>query len=311
MGTSYDSNHQPLPQLTMSQLEYLVEIERQETWGEAARHLGVSSSALSQGISQLENRLGVSLFAKAGRNRVLTADGKQVLQYAQRVVAQTRDLAQWASRVAAGSGGVLRVGMIDLAAVALFGEDLQSFRAHRPDLDFHLEVAPSAILQEKVETGRLDLAVVVQPPINTGDLAFAPLWRDGLAVYAPQGEVAQSPQEWGPWVTFQAGSHTRDLVQQRLAQLGAPFRVVGESNQPEVLREMVMLGMGWTVLPVLQAEVDPNPLVRFVDQAILTRELVIAQRHDRIDNPAAVALARRLQESAAAQGGGRLTPPAP
>lgn len=41
---------------------------------------------------------------------------------------------------------------------------------------------------------------------------------------------------------------------------------------------MVHLGMGWTVLPVLQAETDPNPLVRARTKPLLSRRLVLATR---------------------------------
>mgnify|MGYP003528081699 CR=1 FL=1 len=37
-----------------------------------------------------------------------------------------------------------------------------------------------------------------------------------------------------------------------------PFEVVAESHQPEVLAEIIRLGVGWTVLPVIQAERGPD-----------------------------------------------------
>ena len=59
-----------LPNVSTSQLAYLVAITRHRTWAEAASSLGVTPSALSQGIAELERRLGVPLFAADGRRRV-------------------------------------------------------------------------------------------------------------------------------------------------------------------------------------------------------------------------------------------------
>ena len=61
-----------------------------------------------------------------------------------------------------------------------------------------------------------------------------------------------------------------------LRRLGAPLDVVAESHQPEVLREMVRLGTGWTVLPVSQAEYGDRPLGG--GHLLTTRNLVMATR---------------------------------
>ena len=43
-----------LPNVSTAQLSYLVAITRHRTWAEAAASLGVTPSALSQGIAELE-----------------------------------------------------------------------------------------------------------------------------------------------------------------------------------------------------------------------------------------------------------------
>ncbi|MGK3946708.1 LysR family transcriptional regulator substrate-binding protein, partial [Streptomyces caeruleatus] len=79
------------------------------------------------------------------------------------------------------------------------------------------------------------------------------------------------PRRWGPWVTFPAGSRTRAVIAEALREAGAPFEVVAESHQPEVLAERVRLGVGWTVLPVIQAERGPDPLKRAVKPELVRR----------------------------------------
>ena len=277
---------EPLLQITTQQLDYLVAVSEAPSWAEAAAELGVTQSALSQGLSQLERRLGIALFEREGRRRVLRPEASGVLEYARRVVAETRGLGRWARAAAAGSAGELRVGMIDLAATVLYGATLQRFRARRPNLRLHLAVAPSAPLTESLLAGDLSLAVLVDSGRRTGELDYTPLLSDELAVYAPPGADVGDPGRWGPWVTFPPSSHTRHLVATRLAGLGARFDVVAESHQPEVLRGMVAVGMGWTVLPVRQAETKPNPLQRAHPEPLLTRQLVCARRRSAVASPA-------------------------
>lgn len=283
-----------LPQLTTQQLEYLVAVVEAPTWADAAAGLGVSPSALSQGIGQMERRLGVPLFDRDGRRRRLRPGAEEVVAYARRVVAATHDLGRWAEATRTGSHGRLRVGMIDVAAVDHFGPTLQAFRTDHPDLDLHLAVAPSGALIEQLLAGVISLAVIVRPARLTGELDLVELMDEDLALYAPGGVHLGEPSAWGPWVTFPAGSHTRDLVARRLAEFGASFDVVAESHQPEVLRGMVALGMGWTVLPVTQAEAEPLPLRRVRDEPLLVRRLVVARRRDRMSEPSADALIGRL-----------------
>jgi DNA-binding transcriptional LysR family regulator len=288
-----------LPNLSTQQLEYLVEVAAGPTWADAAARLGVSPSAVSQGLAQLERRIGVSLFDHHGRRRVLRTAAIPVLDHARRVLADTRDLARWAASMEAGRTGTVRVGMIDLAAIMLFGSTLQRFRRRRPDVTLSLAVAPSAELSDQLVAGELELAVVVEPLVKTGQLHYEPLVADELAIYAPDGRRAGDPSTWGPWVTFPASSHTRSLVAAALAELGAPFEVLAESHQPEVLRGMVALGIGWTVLPVLQAETEPTPLARARAQPLLTRRLALARRSGAlVTTPAAEALGRELRSAA-------------
>lgn len=283
-----------LPHVTVQQLDYLAAVADAATWAEAATRLGVTPSALSQGLAELERRLGIDLFERVGRRRVIAEQSAPVLTYARSVLAQTGDLARWVARTQSGSVGALRVGMIDAAAIGHYAHVLRAFRTERPDVELTLSVAPSADLLRLLEAGQLDVAVVVRPEIRPAGLEWHEVMEEPLAVYAPPGVEIGDPSTWGPWVSFNATSHTRQLIARAVTDAGAPFDVIAESNQPDVLREMVRLGMGWTVLPVIQAESDPAPLVRARPEPLLTRWLVAARRTGSVDNTLADTLVAAL-----------------
>ena len=129
-----------LPDLTIRQLEYLVVAADSSTWADAADQMGVSPSALSQGLAELERRVGVSLFDRQGRRRVLRPAAGEVLEHARRVLALTGDLARWADRVRTGTEGLIRLGMIDVAAVNHYPGVFRRFRDDHPDLELRLSV---------------------------------------------------------------------------------------------------------------------------------------------------------------------------
>lgn len=282
-----------LPNLSVQQLEYLVAVSRAPTWADAAAGVGVTPSALSQGLAELERRVGVTLFERQGRRRVLSAPAAPVLAHAEAVVAQTRDLARWAARQRAGEGGTLRLGMIDAAAVNYFPRVLRRFREARPDLELHLSVAPSAPLLDELGRGALDLVVCVEPPATRDGIEWTVLRSDELAIYAPSGVEVGPPSTWGPWVSFPPSSHSRLVIERSLLALGARFEVVAESHQPEVLREMVALGVGWTVLPTAQA----GALRPARERPLAVRRIVAARRIGAAPNAGAEALTAALRRT--------------
>jgi DNA-binding transcriptional LysR family regulator len=279
-----------LPNLTVQQLDYLVAVVEAPTWADAAGRLGVSPSALSQGVAELERRVGVPLFERNGRRRVLAGSAVPVLEHARDVLARTRDLADWSARTRAGRAGNLRIGMIDAAAVHHYPDALRRFRYQHPDVELRLTVAPSASLLADLVRGALDVVVCVEPPSGINALTLRRVQTDELAVYAPPTDSRGAPATWGPWVTFPAGSHTRALIDDALRRLGAPFDVVAVSHQPEVLREMVVLGFGWAVLPTVQAG-RLRPV-----RSLTKRVLVVARRSSAAPNVAADALVEQFRQ---------------
>jgi len=287
----------PLPDLSIRQLEYLVAVAGSPTWATAAAAVGVSPSALSQGLAELERRVGVPLFDRIGRRRVVRPGVETVLAHARQVVALTGDLAEWADRTRDGAIGRLRVGMIDAAVVGHFPEVLREFRSQHPHIDMHLAVAPSGSLLDGLTAGAIDMVVCVQPPSPVRGIDTVPLLVEDLAVYGPDERVDSPPTDWGPWVMFPEGSHTRSVIVDALRNLGSPIEIVAESHQPEVLRAVVGLGLGWTVLPVVQGRGSGPGLTR--GRVIACRRLVVAKRHGAAVVPSVDLLERALRRDRA------------
>ncbi len=287
----------PLPDLSIRQLEYLVAVDDAPTWAAAAMQVGVSPSALSQGLAELERRLGVTLFDRDGRRRHVRDSAAPAVAHARQVLGLTGDLATWADRQRTGVAGRVRIGMIDAAALVHLPDALQQFRTDRPEVTLLLRVAPSGELIDHLIGGELDLVVCVEPPADVAGVESTALRQEELVVLAPPGVDIADPPTWGPWVLFPFGSHTRSIIERELRARGAPLDVVAESHQPEVLREMVRLGAGWTVLPDTGPDSTQRSLVR--GPVLTTRRLVLAHRAGSIVDPAVDELADRIRGASA------------
>lgn len=283
-----------LPDISIRQLEYLVAVAEAPTWAVAASSVGVSASALSQGLAELERRVGVALFRPDGRRRVLRDAAAPVLDHARQVVSLTGDLAAWADRVRSSVTGRVRLGMVDVAAVDHYPNVLREFRRERAEVELTLSVAPSASLLDDLRGGALDLVVCVAPATPVPGIEFEPLREEPIVVYAPADTTIGPPASWGPWVLFPEGSHTRHQIVEHLREIGASVRVAADSHQANVLREMVSLGLGWTVLPAA-SESPGDDLAR--GPVLFDRTLALARRSSSVTDPAAEELAERLRRA--------------
>jgi DNA-binding transcriptional LysR family regulator len=294
-----------LPNLSIHQLLYVREAARAATWTDAAHRLGVSQPALSQGVAEVERRLGIALFERRSRARIPTPALALVLEVADRIIAATDDLDQRLHELETGQRGHLRVGMIDTAALGMFAAALATFRTSHPDVTTTLVVDSSTPLSQGVASGELDLAIVVSPnPIllrTPTSFRTEPLVAEEMYVYPPFGlpksSVGWEPERWGPWVTYPTGSQSRELIERALLTKGSSIVAVAESSNPDVLRQMVRLGVGWCVLPKNIAQAGNDPLKPLKGPPLTNRSMALIRRSNALFNSAADELAQLLNHA--------------
>ena len=284
-------------------LAYLREIARAGGVTPAAARLGVSQPALSRALASLERRVGVPLVEREGRGRRLTGEGEEMLAFADRVAAQVEDLRDQLGERARGERGTLRVGMIDAASLYVLPGVVRDFRERFPGVELSLTVDTSNVLLDGVRRFELDLAFVVGPA--EADLWSVEVAREPLHLYAPRS----SPDDpaGSDWALYPRGQRTRALIDAGLAAIGIDPRVTLESHNPEVLRQMVALGLGWSVLPLPVAEREGGALRR--GRLVAERVLVGVRRADARARPrrdAFLALAMDARRPGPAGEGGPL-----
>ena len=266
----------PTLNLHLHQLRYLATVAEVGTLTEAARQLAVSQPALSQSLTELERRLGVPLFERAGRRRVLTEAGREVARYAGEVLGRTGELARWPEHHRAGAGGTLRVGMIDAASLYVLPAAIGTFRDRHPDVGLLITVESSEALIERLRRFELDLAVVVGPVGDEWDTRL--LGVESWLVYG-SADGGDDPEQPGvEWALYPSGSHTRAAIDAGLALLGWRPAITLESSNPQILRQVVALGLGWSVLPRAVARNGEPPLLPWRKEPIAERPLLIVRR---------------------------------
>ena len=308
--THPEESSRPRPSsLHLQQLLYLREVDRHGSLTRAAEQLEMTQSALSHSLRQLERRLGVTLFDGAGRGRALSQDGREVLRFAERVLAEAADLDERLRGGLSGTRGRLVVGAVDAAALHVLPEAVRAYRRAHPGVQLTLAVESSSVLLRRLRAFELDLAFVIGPVEE--ELAPTEIRRDPLHIYAPPGPWQELDE--AEWILYPAGSRTRRIIDEGLARLGISPRVSIESNNPEVLRQLVSLGFGWSVLPPAVAESDGGRKMEYARGVqVAELPLIAARPPSRASEPRAHAFTRLVLDLDLGQRGeSRSTEPRP
>ncbi len=124
----------------LSQLQVFVTVARTLSFGAAARELGVTTSAVSQTIRQLEARLDVVLLARTTRSVALTDAGRQLLDATGPALDQAlAGLAEVSARPGEVAGR-LRLTVPRIAIPSLVAPALALFRQRHPRIDVEVAV---------------------------------------------------------------------------------------------------------------------------------------------------------------------------
>ena len=124
----------------IDKLDFLLALAREEHFGRAAESRGVTQPTLSAGIKQLEETLGVLLVNRGSRFQSFTPEGERVLDWARRIVGDSRAMRQEISACRHGLTGRLRIAAIP-TALAMVASLTTPFRVRHPECAIHHPVA--------------------------------------------------------------------------------------------------------------------------------------------------------------------------
>src|SRR5229473_2080508 len=119
----------------IDKLEFVIALAREQHFGRAAETCNVSQPTLSAGIKQLEDTFGVLLVQRGSRFRGFTTEGERVLEWARRIVADTRAMRQEVDALKRGLAGHVQIAAIP-TALAMTAMLTTPYRAKHPNVRF-------------------------------------------------------------------------------------------------------------------------------------------------------------------------------
>ena len=233
----------------------------------AAAALNRVQSNVTTRVKRLEQRLGRRLFDRQGRRLVLSADGKVLLAYAERLLRLSSE-AQAALQSRAPHGA-LRIGALESAAATRLPALLSRYHRAHPAVRVELVTGTSGALVDRVLREELDAAFVAEP-FAARHLETLPAFEEELVLISPKGQPRiASPRDLAERVVlaFPTGCSYRRRLESWLGRANVAAERVMEYGSYHAIVACVAAGGGIAVVPraVLravgaEAQVGVHPL---------------------------------------------------
>jgi DNA-binding transcriptional LysR family regulator len=245
----------------IDRLEFIIALARERHFGHAAEACGVSQPTFSAGIKQLEDTLGVLLVERGSRFRGFTPEGERVLDWARRIVGETRAMRQEIDALKHGLAGHIRIAAIP-TALPMVGLVTTPYRAQHPDVSFTILSRNSIEVLGMLENLEVDAGLTYLDNEPLGRVQTVPLYSEEYRLLT-SSDSALGDRETVTWAEvgkvplclLTPDMQNRRIIEDLLRQEGADVAPTLESDSIIVLFAHVRTGKWASVMPAKLAEV--------------------------------------------------------
>ena len=232
---------------SLRQLEVFTAIARVESVSRAARTLGMSQSAVSGALLDLERQFDVRLFERVGKRLTLSELGRALWPRAEALCERARELE---TEFSGRRSGELRVGATLTIGNHLCPRLMASFMRENEGARVSLRIANTQEIAHAVKSFTIDVGLV-EGELSDPELALT-RWRgDELAVFcspkhpfANKRQLSDADLTKSEWIVREPGSGTRQAFERALHGLLPELKIALELTQTEAILGAVEAGLG-------------------------------------------------------------------
>ena len=243
----------------------------------AAEHLSLTQSAVSHKIRRFEQGIGCRLLRRKAGEGLFTADGKQLVDYAAKIISIHDEALSSINRPSLR--GRISLGITEELVSIGLADVLGRFGRLYPGVRVTTRVEQSLLLQEQLEQSLLDMAVMQVFENEVADTDEV-LHGDEL-LWVKSVDYQLPPEGRVPFIAFDRDCFYRQWAARELADSSIQLDVVLECASNEGVCSAVMAGMGIALLarrhlrPGMETvDLRPPPKIAFV---IRTRDSELEQ----------------------------------
>jgi len=291
---------------SLKQLRVFVAIARHGSFSRAGEAIGLTQSAVSHSVKELEAEVGVRLLDRTTREVVLTDAGLRLANRVERLLDELQAAVLDARSFGVQRSGTVRVATSQTISAHLMPQCIAAGEREYPEIRIMLRDQAQQQVLHSVRNAEVDFGIVVDP-VQAVDLEceavlhepFLLLCRDDHP-FAAQQAVRWSALNGCRLVLQDYASGSRPLIDSALRQQGVEAQVVQEIGHPATLFPMVAEGIGISIFPALALPLPEGGRLR-VRRLVpeINRALMLVRRKNRSLTPAAEAIWQVARQQAA------------
>jgi LysR family transcriptional regulator, hydrogen peroxide-inducible genes activator len=246
--------------MNLKDLKYLVALADTGHFGKAAERTFVSQPTLSAQLKKLEEFLGVKLVERQPKNVQLTEVGKQIVVRARRMLDEGDEIIALARSNTDPFAGKLKVGLIPTIGPYLLPRVMQKIRKAVPQLGLMLYEYQTEELLRRLRDGEIDLGIMALPIAQDG-LETRPLYEEAFTVALPnhhplaaKNTIKVQDLKGQTLLLLEDGHCLRDQALEVCSRVDVREAEDFRATSLETLRQMVVAGLGITLLPEMAVE---------------------------------------------------------
>ncbi len=255
----------------IDKLEFLIALARERHFGRAAEVCGVTQPTLSSGLKQLEESLNTLLVNRGSRFEGFTAEGERVLEWARRIVADSRAMRQDLDALKRGLTGEIKIAAIP-TALPMVSALTTPYRASHPNVSFTILSRTSIEVLKQIENLEVDAGLTYIDNEPLGRVTSVPVYREEYrfltSAEAPLGD--RDTVTWAevgkvPLCLLTTDMQNRRIIDQVLRSVGIETAPTLQSNSMVVLYSHVRTGRWASIMPAVLADnLGLTPAIRSI-----------------------------------------------
>ncbi|SMG27443.1 LysR family transcriptional regulator [Paraburkholderia susongensis] len=283
--------------VTLRQLRVFIEVARLQSFSRAGDEIGLTQSAVSRCVRELESEIGLKLIDRTTREVQLTDVGGNLVSSVSRLLSDLDDALREIREIGEQRRGRVVVAASPTIACRLMPRVVASCVQQFPYVTLGLRDDVQSDVVRKVKSGEVDFGVIIGP-FSDGDLLSETLMTDSFCVVsrddhplAARKQVTWRDLDGEQLVMLDYASGSRPIIDAAMQEQGVNATVVQELGHSATVFGLVEAGVGISVLPWLALPLPAG--ASLVARALVPRaerRVELVRRRDRSLSPAAEAV---------------------
>ena len=240
--------------MKLRQLEAMRALVVTGTTTQAADIMGLTQSAVSRLIGQLEDDLGFELFDRHRGRLAITPEGQEFYSVAERILGEVDQIRETADNIRAHGAGTLRIAAMPAIGTCMLPRPLRMLQKEAKRLKVIVHLKTRSELQHAVADRQYDIGLATLPIVQQG-LSVEPLCTVRSVVIMPKGHrlakqkvVRAEDLDSENIVTLSADTVLRYRTEEMLSRLKIKRHSIVEAQSTILMGNLVELGIGVAVI---------------------------------------------------------------